>query len=235
MRMRTWTWAAVAVAASMPSLASAAQAQHLDERLMPARSARVGTPEQFALELRGGPYRPEVGPPFEESFGGDRGPMLAMELDVLVLRIPYVGHLGIGSGVGWSRYSGRAEVVGGGEAAEETSLTLVPVPIMGVLRVDVLSRELNIPLLFTGKLSADIVFWNSETGNDEGSGIGLGLRWGAQVALELDWFDPAAARALDEEWGINHTFTFGELYGSSADDDFPLGDTTWALGLGFII
>lgn len=213
-------------------VATAAHAQTFDERRMPARRGRIGTPERFAFELRGGPYVPAgLGDEFDDS-----GPMLGFELDVFILRIPYVGHIGVGSGLSWARYTAPTPTTTGGTADEEQSVTLVPMPAMGVLRVDVLARELNVPILLTGKLGADIVFWDSDSGTNEFSGVGFGLRWGAQVALELDWFDEAAARTLDEEWGINHTFLFFELHGSTARDDFDLGDKfTWALGLGFII
>lgn len=241
MHVGRWSFVAMAVAFWVVA-ATGAEAQYIAERLMPAEPAIVGTPERFAFELRGGPYTPNVGAGFGESFDDDSGPLLAVELDVLAYRIPYVGWLAVGSGIGWARYTGEAGAMGGDvDVDEETSLTLVPVPLMGVVRLDVLARELNIPFLVTGKLGMDFVFWSSSTGEtDEGSGIAMGLRWGIQLALELDWFDRAAARALDEEWGINHSFVFGELFGSTASDQFTsgqveFGDVSWAIGLGFIL
>ncbi len=233
---RTLVLVPVTLAALVAFDASPARAQYVAERQMSARPAALGTPERFAVELRGGPYTPDVGPPLDDSFGDDDGPLLAGEIDVFLLRIPYVGHVGIGGGFGWTRYTGRAVTPDGEETEEETSLTLLPIPILAVLRIDVLARELDIPLLVTGKIGVDVVPWSVTKGNeDSGSGVGVGLHWGVQLGLELDFFDRAAARSLDEEWGINHTFVFGELFGSHAEDQFSLADVTWAIGLGFIL
>ena len=44
-----------------------------------------------------------------------------------------------------------------------------------------------------------------------------------------------AARNLDEEWGINHSFLFFELsWFHPTDDSLPIGDNSWAAGLGFV-
>ena len=63
--------------------------------------------------------------------------------------------------------------------------------------------------------------------------MSLGLRWGAQVALELDFINPQRARVLDDEWGINHTMLFVELFGSTAESKLTLGtNLSWLAGLG---
>jgi hypothetical protein len=124
------------------------------------------------------------------------------------------------------------------QTGERTSLTLLPMPVMAVVRVDALARQLDIPLLVTGKIGADFVFWTAATGDvNDGSNVSIGLRWGVQAALELDAFSRRAARALDEEWGINHTFAFFEIFGSTAETTLPLGPkggVAWTAGLGFL-
>ncbi len=222
--------AAIAVALSVSSVAHA----QYDEFAADAHD--VGSPQYLALELRLGPYTPNTGAAFDSTFGGDDGLLLATEIDVLFLRVPEVLSFGVGVGAGWADYSAKARSgTGTNESTEETSLTIWPLSAMGVLRLDVLPRKLDLPILFAAKLGLDFIPWSSGTGDTtEGSGISIGLRWAVQAALELDFFEPRAARALDEQWGINHTFILFELFGSSADSSIPLGtDLAWALGLGF--
>jgi hypothetical protein len=196
------------------------------------------SPELFALELRGGPYQPDAGPAFGAVFDDDRGPLLALEVDILPIRLKDVLAFGLGLGIGWARYTGDAcldpECLTQG--SEQTRLTLVPLSAMAVLRFDLLARKLDIPFIFTGKLGVDRVSWSTSTGAAPStSGWSTGLRMAAQVALDLNFFDRRAARNLDEEWGINRTFLFFEVLRSEtlSDEDLQVGDTTWAVGLGF--
>lgn len=212
---------------------SAARAEFDDPR------GRIESDEGFAFELRLGQYQPDqgdIGPAFTRSFGDDHGPMLGAEVDFLPLRIPYVGLVGGGIGWGWVRYRGRTRDSGGNPTDERTKLVLHPVAGLAVLRIDVLAREAGVPIYLTGKVGLDIIRWASEDGGRrQGDGVSLGVRWGGQIALELDFLDRVAARTLDEEWGINHSFLFFELMGSTASSSLPVGDSfTWQAGLGFI-
>ena len=104
---------------------------------------------------------------------------------------------------------------------------------MGVLRIDALPRHLSIPLVLTGKLGLDTVFYDIKGGGQSARGFSIGLRWAAQIALELDFINPRRARALDEEWGINHSTLYLELFGSTADSAMNVGNNfAWAIGLG---
>ena len=194
------------------------------------------SPERFALELRIGPYTPDTGTPaFDTVFGGS-SLLLATEFDVVPFRIRDVLTLGVGVGIGYASYSGVAVAPDGTPTSEKTSLTLAPMNVLAVVRLVALSRLLSIPLILTGKLGADFVYWSSSTGDtQDGEGISVGVRWALQAALELDFFEPRAARALDDEWGINHSFLFVELYGSSAGGgSLPVGSPlAWSAGLGF--
>ncbi len=234
MNLRKFIPAAACLVASVAGARASAQAT--SDVFAPTRP--VESPEWFNLEFRGGPYEPNVGnDSFDDTFN-DSGPLWAVELDGLILPIPYVGRAGVGASFGWAAYEGSAFAAGGSErAGEKTKLTLLPLSTHAVLYVDVLSRKLRVPFVFLGKLGLDTVFWSTSTGGSgDADGVSLGLRWAVQAALELDFFERSAARTLDEEYGINHSRLFVELYKSMAgsnNDDLPLGDTTLAFGLAF--
>jgi len=219
-------------------LSSSASAQYFDDT-----SAGLvddfESPETWAFELRGGPYQPDAGAAFDQFFSDDQGPLLALEIDFLFLELHDWFDVGIGYGFGWTQYVGFANDEAGNRTEEETTLTLYPMPVMAVLRVDALARKLHVPILVTGKLGADFVIWNTGTGGvSEATNMSIGLRWGVQFAFELDIFNRRAARSLDENWGINHSFIFFELFGSTASstlDAGPKDGVAWAAGLGFIL
>jgi len=218
------------------ALTSTLAAAQADDDYAPAQRD-FSSPEWMVLELRIGPYTPQVGTPsFEQVFKDDYGLMLATELDVIAFRFPDIAYLAVGAGIGHARYSGGALTADGGRAGEETVFKLVPLTLLAVARVDVLARKLRIPLILTGKLGYRWGFWWASTGEQgEDNGNSGGIAWGLQAALDLDFFDLRAARVMDEEWGINHSFLFFEVYGSrTSGDALPIGDTTWTAGLGFV-
>lgn len=196
------------------------------------------SPENFTVELRIGSYRPNMEPTFTDAFGGDLGPLLALELDAHLVRIPYVGILAIGASVGWVEYTGAATAVAGSASnVGQTGLSIVPFALLGVLRIDVLARELDVPLVLTGKLGPDFGYYQTgTTGRTDAEGWAYGLRWGAQVGIELDFLEQRAANRLDQEWGINHSLVFFELFGSTlgqmGGNALPIGaDLAWTAGL----
>lgn len=218
-------------------LAAPAAAQ-LDDDLEPA-AHKFESPERFGLELRIGPYEFEDSntDAFRTFFDDDSGPMLALELDVIGLRIEDALYVAGGGGIGWGKFSGNTLDMMGEPTSEETKLTLVPLDLAAIVRLDVLSRRLSIPFNFAGKLGYRWMHWTTSAGGrTDASGWSAGLWWAVQVALDLDVFEPGQARMLDEEWGINHSFLFFELYGfHPGSGDLEVGtDLGWFAGLGFI-
>jgi hypothetical protein len=194
--------------------------------------------ERFVLELRVGPYQPSMGgnDAFNRFFHGDIGPMFAVELDVIGYRVPDVLYLGGAGRIGTASFSGKTLNEQGSSTSEETSLSVLPLDLLAVLRVDVLARRLSVPFILTGKLGYEWAHWSTDSsGADKHKGFSIGIGWGAQVALDLDSLDGAAARNLDEEWGINHSFVFFELFEFiPSNRSLPIGDRTWSAGLGFV-
>jgi hypothetical protein len=223
--------------------ASLAHAQY-DEMIDVDEESHIGSPERFTVTLNLGMYQPVVGnDAFREIFGDEQGPYVGGEVHGLIYRIPYVGLIGAGVGVGWADYDGRACGTADdgspdcdNRVDEKSSFTIYPLSFLASLRIDVLARELNIPLVFTPKIGLDAVFYRARTGSEtDTSGVSIGLRWAVEFALELDFLERRAARALDEEWGINHSFLFFQLFGSTAKTQLPVGDSlAWTAGLGFV-
>ena len=195
------------------------------------------SPERFIIELRGGPFQPDFdGPAFDRFFEGDIGPFLGVQLSYIAWRLPNIAYLTVGGGFGWTNFSGRAVAsVGGEEVSEETSLTLLPISAIASVRIDALARLLKIPFIFVGKAGFQWTNWDTDTGaQDDAAGWSLGPTFAGQLALDLDLIDSAAARSMDEEWGINHSCVFFEIYHfAPTEKSLPVGGTGWVLGLGF--
>ena len=195
------------------------------------------SPELFTFELRVGAYRPNLEPAFTTSFGGDLGPLLSLEFDVHLFRIPYIGPVAIGGNFGWVEWTGAATTATATTGnVGETGMSLVPMALLGMVRIDGLARELRVPVVITPKLGLDVGYWQTgTTGVTQGEGWSVGLRWAVQIALELDFLEARAARRVDQEWGINHTVIFCELFGSTMGGAsmLPVGtDLAWVAGLG---
>jgi hypothetical protein len=221
--------------AASAAWSGAAHAQS-DANSIPA-ARNVSSPERFILELRGGPYQPDLGKnnAFDSFFGGDSGPQLGMQISYITYRLPNILYVTAGGGFAWSHYSGRAFAVDGTEVTEKTALTLLPLSAVGTVRIDALPRLLGLPFIFAGKIGWQWTHWDTDTGaRTDATGWSMGLLYGAQFAIDLDSFDTSAARRLDEEWGINHSYAFFEVYRfSPTSSSLPVGGTGWVLGLGF--
>jgi hypothetical protein len=225
----------LAIAWMMCTLGSGrAFAQDADLELTPS----FVSPEHFVLELRAGPYQPnmEGNSAFDRYFSEDNGLLFAVELNVVALRLPDVLYLAGGGRIGSAGYDGKTLSETDETTSEETSLTLLPLDLMVVLRVDALARKLSVPFILTGKIGYEWNHWTTKTGGEDvHMGWSVGLAWAMQFAIDLDALDSTAARNLDEEWGINHSFLFFELTRFvPSDNSLPIGDNTWTAGLGFV-
>ena len=243
--LRVWLSAsALAFGVAVPSIALADDPEPIGGGRSPigewsSEPEFIESPESFTLELRAGAYRPDLGGAFTSTFGGDLGPLIAVELDYHLFRIPYVGPILLGARVGWVEWTGRARAADGNTNVGETGMSLVPITALMGWRIDGLARHLHFPLIFTPKFGLDMGYYQTGTsGVTQQDGWSIGLMYGGQVALQLDFLDVRAARRLDEEWGINHTEVFFELFGSTmgsfSNRQIPLGaGLAWTAGLGF--
>lgn len=226
-----------ALAAAIASAAAPASAQ-IEEDLIP-ESRKFESSENFAIEFRIGPYNPEMedNDAFDTFFGDDSGPLLALELDLIAYRLPDILYVAGGGGIGWMNFDGNTRDDSGDTTNEETSIEVIPLNLLAVLRVDALPRKLSVPVIFTGKIGYQWARWSTESGGAaEEAGWSVGPLWAVQLGLDLDTFEPSAARNMDEEWGINHSFLFFELFGfMPSGESLEVGDdVSWTAGLGFM-
>lgn len=231
--------------------APSAQAQGVDEfGAYGPTTGRGQSPQVGLVEARFGVYNPRIdksvpGAPYADTFGTKNRYMVGLEGDWQVVRIPHLGTLGPGLGWGYTRASGYARLTSNLDEAsdEQTSLTIMPVYLVAVLRADVLSRELGVPIVPYAKLGLGTAFWWSSDGGETayaGDVKGSGFSYGPQYAIGgmflLDILDRQTARDADVSLGINHSYLFGEWYGSeldafSSNKRLNAGAHTWAVGL----
>ncbi|MFZ1863789.1 MAG: MXAN_2562 family outer membrane beta-barrel protein [Polyangiales bacterium] len=213
-----------------------------------ARAEAIGQPEKegwspegYLLSLGIAAYHPDPGSEaFDLVYSGDNGPLILVEFDFFLYRIPFVGPIGIGLAGGWAGYKGSAcessSTTSCIPSTQTAKFALFPFNILAVLRIDALARQTPVPFVFTGKVGFDNVFFNEDVGSGKQGGTSHGFGWAAQIALELNFINRRRANALDEDWGINSSFFFFELAGSNANNGAPMGDKlyfTGGLGLTF--
>jgi len=212
---------------------------------------RDGSPQIGAFEIRVGAYNPRVdksvpnGTPYADTFGHRTRYMVGFEGDWQVLRIPHLGTLGPGLGWGFTSSSGKAVLTSDPtqKSGESTTLSIMPIYLVAVLRADVFAREFGIPLVPYAKLGMGTALWWSSDGGETayaGNVKGTGISYGPQYALGgmflLDILDQQTARDADVSLGINNSYVFGEWYGSELDafgsnKRMNVGANTWVVGI----
>jgi hypothetical protein len=123
-------------------------------------------------------------------------------------------------------------------SGDQTALRLIPLAASLVYRADFLLEKANIPFVPYAKAGFDCALWSiSETSKTTSlSGRTWGWHASAGLAMALDFIDPEAIRAMDQETGVNHASVFLEVThaaidGLGAANQLHVGDTTWSGGL----
>jgi hypothetical protein len=218
----------------------------------PATKGPYHSSQDFAFEVRFGPYKPNideepglVGKPYEKSFGSSPRIYFGLEFDWQFYRIPGIGTLGPALELGRVSMSRDARTVTGRVSGDSYSLTIYPIYLDAVLRVDQLWRAYGVPLMPYGKLGMGIGLWDASnaigtsTANGvKGSGKSVGETFAIGGAFPLDFFDSGSSRAMDSTSGINTTNVYFEYYwldlsGFGATDTFRVGTRSWVAGMMF--
>jgi hypothetical protein len=256
MSNRFGKWAVGAIAA-VAAVGAASTARADDEHLGGLEHRPKESPQRFQLEIRVGLYQPRIdsdpnlsGSPYSAAFGDSARIEIGGELDWQVLRIPYLGSLGPGFGIGYTSMNGSTTFISGKYAGqpsgEDTTLSILPMYAVAVLRVDTFDRNLHIPVVPYAKAGAGFALWTAGTTGGvstgpngvTGRGHTFGTHFALGVDLDLNMFDPHAARELDNFSGINHTYLFAEymfaeLTGLGQTHALYVGSRTPVFGLSF--
>ncbi len=233
--------------------APAARAQVIHEEV------DYSSPQFALLSLKFGPYAPNIDQefsdrtPFQDLFGDDQGLLFTTELDVILWR--GFGMAMLGASIGYSSLGVKPFFDDGNDTTPatidddnrlegETTITTLPIAILGVYAFDVLAERWNIPLVPYVKFGINYTLWWMEKGDGSTSEVNgdeaAGGTWGWQInvggAFLLDVLEPKAAKILDSDMGINHTYLFFELAHVQADgfgssERLNVGDTSWNGGL----
>ena len=216
------------------------------------------SPQNFVLELRLGPYRPNIDSdpalngarPYDQVFGDSEHLYLGVEFDWQAYRIPHLGTLGPGFSVAHVGISTPAPFAqprtdGVTASAENTSLEIFPMYVVGVFRADVFMRDYRIPIVPYLKAGMGMAFWRGY--NDAGTTTvnnvaAKGHTFGTHIAIGaglcLNGFDEYTARNFDNAVGVNHTYLYWEYYVSNLTgigqvDALRVGNSSWMMGLAF--
>lgn len=248
----------VAFAIASVALGISRQASAQDRSgALESRHRKFESPQNFAFELRFSPYRPDIDSdpalhgqrPYRDLFGTMPRLMISAELDWQVVRIPHFGTIGPGISAGYTSMGALAPLLKDPStlSGENTGLDIFPFYLVAVARADVVTRELNIPLVPYAKAGLGYALWraynDSGTSSQRGTGVtGKGHTYGTQlafgVALHLNVFDQYSSRNLDNTMGVNNTYLFWEYYSADltsfgSTTALRVGNTSWAAGLAF--
>jgi hypothetical protein len=209
--------------------------------------------QDFALELRVNYGKPDIdaapglsGKPYEQTFGSDSRIGLGAEFDWQFARIPHLGSLGVGVGVGrWSTSAKARNYIDLSPTGDDTNLELWQFAGLGVLRVEALT-SVGIPLAPFAKAGLGYTLWRAFGPNgtyasrtpsgNRSIGASYGFQYSLGLALLLDQLDPSSAKNLDEATGVNNTYLFVEytdarLQSASSGSALWVGGTSTTAGL----
>lgn len=149
-------------------LSGAARAQ-----VIQPENDRYRSPQHFAVELRLGPYRPNIDSEFDGGatphanfFGSGRRLMTQVEVDYQFIR--HVGSVGVGLGIGYFTEEGQNRILATSELSDDkTTLRLIPLSLSLVYRFDLPYEQWGFPLVPYGKAGLDYALWSITNGNGD--------------------------------------------------------------------
>jgi hypothetical protein len=213
-----------------------------------ATRAQTESPRWGSLELSAGPYIPRIdqefsgSTPYRDIFGGSPGPMF--RLHVAKALLTRAGSLEVGFRTGYFSKSGNAVNAADPTqtTGDRTTFNIVPTSLTLTYRADQLWERARVPLVPYARVALERYnWWVTKESRWTERGATNGWSATAGVALVLDFLDPAAARELDADFGINHTALTFDVTKSKVDDfgskkswDLSEQRLLWSAGLLFV-
>lgn len=214
----------------------------------PATDHPQRSPQNAALEFRFGPYKPNIDEaselstrrPYNQSFGDGPRVYAGIELDWELYRIPWLGTIGPGFQIGRAAMTRKSKAVKG-----TYSLTIYPLCVDAVLRVDELWRHFGIPFMPYAKAGVGVGFWEASAvfrtvlaNGTDSSGKTFGEMAALGAAVPFDFFDRDSTRTADSAMGINTSslyleYSLLELTTAGTAHPLRVGDRTWTAGIMF--
>jgi hypothetical protein len=216
--------------------------------------AQVSSVPDFQLQIRLGPYYPDVdqedglvGEPFRDVYGSGSEVLFELGIDYELWQV--FGTVTVGGSFGFVQYLGKAMTQSGEQATDTTVFNIVPFRLSLGYHFDVLAKEYGIPLVpyLGGGLSyyvwwaldgvGDVCEWeNAEGDSFSASGGIFGLHFFGGLKLLLDVLDPEAATNFEAQVGVINTYFFAEyavswVDGFGSDSHMDLSNANFMFGL----
>jgi hypothetical protein len=217
-----------------------------------ASTARAESPRSGSFDLMAGQYLPNVDSefslkpgqmgPWEQTFGTARDWMFRGG----AYWAPYNGWgtVEIGGQLGFFGKTGTGQLITGGQSGDSTSFRILPVSAVVTYRLDTLGDGTVLPVAPYVRFALERYTWwvNDGAGKTTKTGATNGWSAAAGLCLLLDWLDPDAAREMDRNTGINHTYLITEVrhtavndFGSSKSWNLSdRGGMQWSFGMMFV-
>ncbi|MCP3141293.1 MXAN_2562 family outer membrane beta-barrel protein [Pyxidicoccus xibeiensis] len=238
-----------AITLGVAALLSALPAWGQDTSSVTADEVTLQSPRSGAVLLRLGGYKPLVdeepglgdNKPYEDTFGD--ASLLLFEMELQRYFYQGIGTAGVGLSAGYAeKYAASRLASGGGRAAEQTALKVIPLGLNAFYKFDYAAFEWGIPLVPYGKLGLIYTPWWITKGDSTEVARGnkaSGAKWGwgatGGLAFMLDVLEPRFARDFDSDLGVNHSYLFAEYTYADVDNfgagGLVLSSRRWMFGL----
>lgn len=200
--------------------------------------------QNFSVELKGAPYKPQdIDPSYELIYGDGRGALFEIEWGWQIFH--RMGILGLDAGVGYFQQTGQGvnpdpevpDPADWEQSREEYVFRIIPTEVSAVYRLAYFKNQLLVPF---AKAGIDYYgFWESrKDGEEDFYGGKWGYHYGGGVQFLLDYFDQKHSNKLDTDYGINNTYLIFEYRRASVDnfgedEGFDFSNSTLLGGLMF--